>query len=68
MPDPNEEREVVCWLSKPSVVYLGFHGSTCVLISMSIACDIHVFLAQASRFGFLSLVNKDFHYCCVFGV
>ena len=47
---------------------MGFHGSTCVLISMLIACDIPFFvcLAQASLCGFLSLVNKDFHYCCVF--
>ena len=34
---------------------------------MLIACDMHVcfFLAQASLCGFLSLVDKDIHYCRV---
>ena len=52
----------MCWLLKPSVVGLGFHGSICVVISMLIVCDLLVFcFAQASLCGFLSLVNKDFH-------
>ena len=63
----------MCWLSKPSVVGLGFHLSTCVfdiyiyIYICLIAWDIFV-LAQASLGGCLSLINKDFHYCCVFGV
>ena len=48
----------MCWLSNPSVVGLGLHGSICVVISMLIVC-VFVF-AQASLCGFLSLVNKDF--------
>ena len=65
----------MCWLSKPSVVGLGLHMSTCVFLIYIyiyiyiclIAWDIFV-LAQASLGGCLSLINKDFHYCCVFGV
>ena len=71
----------MCCLSKPSVVGLGFHMSTFVFVIYIyiymyiyiyiyiclIAWDIFV-LAQASLGGCLSLINKDFHYCCVFGV
>ena len=47
---------------EPSVVGLGFHGSTCVLISMLIVCDIlALFGAGITLWVFLYLVNKDFH-------